>query len=338
MENKKILSISVAAYNLEKFIEQNLKSFVNTKYRNDIEVLVIDDESKDKTPQIIEHYQRKYPNTIKLIRQKNAGPGSTINTALDNATGKYFRTVDGDDWVNSENLDKLIEVLKGTDVDMIITNHERYNEYKKKVVRIEKADLPNNEIQKFAEICNKLYLQMPCVSFRTSIFKENKIKIDNGFYTDVEYTLYPIPYIKTVLYLDFTVYISRLGRAGQSTNIKSMQKHIKDHDIVLNSLIKFYEENKQNLNDDSKKYLSRRISKMAWTQINVLLTLKNDKNMKKDIKELILRIKSNSIDIYNNLKEIKYVRWIINSNYKAVTLLSMLRLLKIKILQLEKRL
>ena len=88
---QKILSISVAAYNMEKFIRQNLDSFVHSAVAKDIEVLVIDDGSKDATAEIVREYERKYPDTVRLIQQENAGPGSTVNRGMDHATGKYGR-------------------------------------------------------------------------------------------------------------------------------------------------------------------------------------------------------------------------------------------------------
>lgn len=71
---EKILSVSVAAYNVENFIRTNLDSFVNSEVREDIEVLVTDDGSKDNTPNIVEEYEEKFPGVVRLIKQKNAGP------------------------------------------------------------------------------------------------------------------------------------------------------------------------------------------------------------------------------------------------------------------------
>ena len=78
----KVLSVSVAAYNVEQFIEKNIKSFIESESREKIEVLIVDDGSKDKTPEIVQEYEEKYPGIIKLIKQKNAGPGSTVNTGI----------------------------------------------------------------------------------------------------------------------------------------------------------------------------------------------------------------------------------------------------------------
>ena len=131
---KKILTISVATYNLGNMIEDNLNSFAHWKNIDDVEVLVVDDGSTDNTTELAEKYQNKFPGSIKIIKQPNAGPGATVNTGIKNATGLYFKMVDGDDWVNTEELDKLLDILKETDtVDAIITNDLVYSEYDKKI-------------------------------------------------------------------------------------------------------------------------------------------------------------------------------------------------------------
>ena len=109
---QKVLSISVAAYNVEKFIEQCLDSFIDPAILDRVEVLVTDDGSKDRTPEIVSAYEKKYPGTFRLISQKNAGPGSTVNSGIKHATGKYFRMVDGDDWVNTAQMGAFLDILE----------------------------------------------------------------------------------------------------------------------------------------------------------------------------------------------------------------------------------
>ena len=118
----KILSISVACYNVEKYIEQAIDSYLNCKYKYKLEILIVNDGSTDNTEKIVKKYSIKYPNIIKLLNQENAGPGSTVNTGLKNATGKYFRMIDGDDWVKSDEMDSYIEFLENNEVDMVVTN------------------------------------------------------------------------------------------------------------------------------------------------------------------------------------------------------------------------
>ena len=328
MNKEKILSISVAAYNLADLVKENIESFLKCKYRDEIEVLVIDDGSKDNTAEVVSEYQEKYPNTVKLIKQKNAGPGSTVNTGIKNATGRYFKMIDGDDWVEHEDVDKLIESLRNIDVDIVITNVEVFNNKLGKITETIKSNLVSGKVLNFSEICNSDKLRMHTVAYKTSILQENNIKLDNGFYTDVEYLLLPTPYIKTAIYFDLNIYVYRIARAGQSVNTKSMQKNIGMHDIVLNRLIDFYENDCQNIDDNLKKYVSKRISIMAWTQTLTLLSYKYSKKMKEDIKELALSLKSKSTDIYEMYSKNKYVKFMLNSNYSTVWILSILRKIK----------
>ena len=328
MKENKILTISVAAYNLEKLIEQNLKSFVNSKYKEELEVLVIDDESTDDTAKIVEKYEKMYPNTIRLIKQKNGGPGSTVNNGIKNATGKYFKMVDGDDWVETEDINELIIKLRNIDTDMVITNYEIYSEKDKKIIDIVRANIKKDTELEFSEVCKQLYLQMHAIIFKTSLLQKNKIKLDNGFYTDMEYALYPLPYVKTVIYLDLNIYVYRIARAGQSVNIKSMQKNIKMHDEVLNNLISFYERNKSSMSKNLSEYIAKRIAKMAWTETSIMLSFKDNKNMKEDIKKFILELKKKSKEIYVSYKKINKAKILIYSKYTAINVMSKLKLLK----------
>ena len=313
--NSKILTISVAAYNLENMIEQNIKSFINSKVRDDIEVIITDDGSKDRTVEIVEKYEKEYPNTIKLIKQKNAGPGSTVNSGILHATGKYFKMVDGDDWVETENLEQFINYLKNTDADMVLTNYEVYDNQKNEITETIKINLPSNEVLNFNDVCSELDLQMHSVAFKTKILQDNKIKLDNGFYTDVEYLLFPVPHLNTVSYLDVNIYVYRVAQATQSVSIPSMQKNIKMHDQVLNTLIQFYEKNKHNIQLNKKNYIANRLAVMANTQLGTLLTFDQNEETKNKIKEFNKNLKANSKDIYNKYKKSKRAKIILYSNY-----------------------
>ena len=108
----KILTISVASYNLESMIEENLTSIVNSKYIDDIEIIYTDDGGTDNTMNIVSEYAKRYPESIKMVYKVNEGPGSTVNSGIKNATGKYFKMIDGDDLVDTETLDFFIENLK----------------------------------------------------------------------------------------------------------------------------------------------------------------------------------------------------------------------------------
>ena len=328
MKNDKILSISVATYNLGKMIEDNLDSFEKSNFLENLEVLIIDDGSTDETPKLVEKYVEKYPNTFKLIKQENAGPGSTVNRGIENATGKYFKMVDGDDWVETENLDLLIQKLMKSEADMVITDFAIYDDSKKKIVKTEKCNLNECTSIDFSDFCNDITLNMYNVLFKTEILRNN-VRLDNGFYTDVEYLLLPIPFVKKVDVYSLCIYVYRVARAGQSMNIKSMQKHIDMHDLVLNRLIEFYENNKKTMSKQYNSFLANRIACMVDVQLGILLSMYNKKEKDNEkIKKFMNEIKDSSADIYNIFSNKIKAKILLKSKYMFIPILSKIYILK----------
>lgn len=329
MENK-ILSISVAAYNLEKLISKNIESFVNSEVKDKIEIIVTDDESKDNTAKIVEEYEKKYPGIVKLLRQKNSGPGSTVNSGIKHATGKYFKMVDGDDWVVTENLTKIVELLEKTDVDMVITNYQVFSNKDEKVIENCKFELPNNEKLNFVDYCKKLDFAMHAVMFKTSILQENEISLDNGFYTDTEYVLLPTEYIKTFTYINLDLYVYLVAQANQSVSAQSMKKNIKMHEHVLDRLINYYEnKKKENVNDNALTYIRNRVAIIAANQLSTYLTYDDKKERLDIIKKFNKELKSKSYDIYLKYIKNKKALLIIFSNYLLTNIVSKMYMKKI---------
>ena len=122
----KVLTISIAAYNLSERIDQCLASFASSKFIDDIELIVTNDGSKDDTAKKVEKWVERYPNSIRLINKKNEGAGSTVNSGILHAAGKYFKMVDGDDWV--ENIDEFVALSTGltTEVPTEINRKSKY--------------------------------------------------------------------------------------------------------------------------------------------------------------------------------------------------------------------
>ena len=125
---EKILTITVPSYNVEKFLNQTLNSFIHDEILDDIEVLIVDDGSKDHTAEIGKEYEEKYPQSFRVISKENGGHGSTINRGIAEAKGRYFKVVDGDDWVNTEDFVRLIQKLKGCSADYVFTNYYEVND------------------------------------------------------------------------------------------------------------------------------------------------------------------------------------------------------------------
>ena len=123
MSQEKILTISVAAYNVESYIAENLDSILITDVRDEIEVLVVDDGGNDGTLEIARKYEEQYPGIIRAVHKENGGYGSVQNYSMQNASGRFFKILDGDDWVDREGLTKLVEYLRDTKADAVVTDY-----------------------------------------------------------------------------------------------------------------------------------------------------------------------------------------------------------------------
>lgn len=281
----KILTISIAAYNSEKYLRKCLDSFVCCKEIEKLEVLVINDGSTDTTRQIAGEYQSSYPESITVINKENGGHGSTINTSIKLATGKYFKLVDADDWVYSEGLDKLVRFLEGATADLVLNPYIKVN--------------PGGEITQFiscvkqfntveyckeyeiGEIENAIDLDMHASTFRTDILRQDrKLISEHCFYVDNEYILYPIPYVKRVVFQDYVVYRYLFGRPDQSANKQSMIDRRNQYLHVLKKLIQFYYSHK---NGTGLDLIYNNISNMIRTHYSTYFRMKNVSTGKKEL-------------------------------------------------------
>lgn len=328
MKKEKILTISVAAYNLGAMIEENLEKISKAQNNELVEVIITDDGSKDDTEKYIKKYSENNPDVFKLIKQKNMGAGSTVNSGIKSATGKYFKMIDGDDWIETKDLERLLHRLEKCDADIVLTNYEIYDESKKKITQKCDLMLKESENKEFSDICKELKLNMYNVTIKTEILKKNNIKLDNGFYTDVEYLLLPIPYVKTVAIYKQNAYVYRVARSGQSVSITSMQKHIDEHDLVFSRLADYYEANKKNMNHNYKEFMKYRIACMAEVQLGTMLSMYGKKVKKSDIKIFIKRITELSKDIYETFSKMKKARILLKSNYIMTYALSKIYIIK----------
>lgn len=257
----KLLSISIATYNSALVINECLDSIVKSKYIDLIEVLVIDDGSKDNTRDVVQTYVKKYPKSVFLVKKDNGGYGSTVNTSIQIATGKYFKTVEGDDWVNTKGLDRLIEKLDKLDVDIIVNNYEEIVNDKKKYVDINNRN-QYNKILNFNEINKKQVFRIQSMTIKLDIIKLIKYKIsEHRFYVDSEYVFFSMIYAKNIIFLNDIVYQYRLGQDGQSVSIDNISIHFKDLMYIIEKLLGIYCEVEDNIQDKSKKiYLIKNIN------------------------------------------------------------------------------
>ena len=230
----KLLSIAIPCYNSEAYMEKCIDSLLVGG--EEVEILIVDDGSKDGTTEIADRYQEKYPTIVKAIHQENKGHGGAVNTGVENATGLYFKVVDSDDWVNPEAYQKILnvlaEVVRGPKtLDLLISNYvyEKEGAKRKRVMRYAKS-LPEGRFFGWDEakaLGKTHYLLMHSLIYRTSLLRECGMKLpEHTFYVDNIFVYQPLPFVKTMYYMDLDLYRYFIGRADQSVNESIMVKRV----------------------------------------------------------------------------------------------------------------
>ena len=281
----------------------------------------------DKTSEIVKKYEEKYPDIVKLVHKENGGYGSTINSSITLASGKYFKQLDGDDWFDKNNFKKLLELLRTTDVDVVYTpyviNNEKNGEQKL-------IDFFNNDIQgkyQTEEILVKAirYLSMYTLTYKTKILKENDIRVlEKCLYTDTEYALYPIIYCNDIYITHDPVYVYRIGREEQSVSLNSRIKHYEEHIKVTKRLIKFLEKTQKEKSQNMAEYVKGYVSHMTACSIgDFLILLPQSKENLNKIKEFEKYVYDNKKDVYFEIEKIsRLVKLLRKSKYTLYPLLS----------------
>ena len=321
----KQLTISIAAYNVENTLEQTLKSMNDERVLDDLEVLIIDDGSKDNTYKIAEKYQKIAPQTFKYIKKKNGGHGSTINKGIELATGKYFKVVDGDDWVDTETLVTFINSLKSLNSDLVLTNHVEVFPDRIKKISLIQGMVPNKEYSWKSDIDVKRVV-LHNLTVKTELLKANHVKItEHCFYVDVEFVIWAAYISKTITYLDIFLYQYRLGEEEQSVAKKSMLKNVDMQEKVAYKLVslfdKFYKQGF--LSSNQEKTIFNTYKRSVGSTMRTFLLMK-PKEARKRIIHFDKKINNVSTHSYKSLEKDKFIHLIRMGNYSLIPLAKIL--------------
>ena len=210
--SEKLLSIAVPCYNSQDYMENCIKSL--SVGGDEVEILIVDDGSVDRTPEIADMLQDKYPGIVKAIHQPNKGHGGAVNTGLENATGLYFKVVDSDDKVKASAYKSILDTLRkfrdtaeDETIDLLISNfvYDKEGASHRKVMHYRKS-LPQNRIFSWDEtkrFKKGEYILMHSVIYRTKLLRECGLTLpEHCFYVDNIYVFNPMPYIKNMYYMD----------------------------------------------------------------------------------------------------------------------------------------
>lgn len=241
----KILTFAIPCYNSESYMEKCIHSLLPAG--EDVEILIVDDGSvKDRTAEIADFYEKKYPGIIRAIHQENGGHGEAVNTGIREATGVYFKVIDSDDWADKEALLAIVDKLKElernqTPVDMLLANfiYDKVGAKRKKVMHFRHA-FPVDEIFEWSAMRHMKqtqYILMHNIFYRRQVLLDCGMKLPaHTFYVDNIFAFQPYPYVEKLYYMDVDFYHYFIGREDQSVNEQVMISRI-DQQIRVNEIM-----------------------------------------------------------------------------------------------------
>ena len=228
----KLLTIVVPVYKVEPYINKCLDSLILPEELMEIlEVIIVNDGTPDNSAELSREYTKKYPNTFRQIDKENGGHGSAWNVGVKEATGKYLRFLDSDDWLT--NLDLLLYTLKKTDVDVVLTHLNNYDDAEQTNTEWNITDGPFNRVGNFSSFTFDNFrnstnvLNFWFATYKTNLLKKNpNLFMEKTMYDDSILYALPILFAKTYLCLDVVLYNYLSGRAGQSMNTIVKKRNI----------------------------------------------------------------------------------------------------------------
>ncbi len=228
----KLISFAVPSYNSQNYLSHCVDTLLSGG--EDVEILIINDGSKDNTAAIADEYAAKYPTIVRAIHKENGGHGSGVNRGREEATGLYYKVVDSDDWVNEEALKTLLDTIRqhmveNTLPDLYITNFIYDHAYDNtRFVRRWNKQFPVNSFCNWRDVGSfygSQVLLMHSLMYKTELLRKSQtILPEHTFYVDNYFAYKPLPLMQKIYYLDVDLYHYFIGRDDQSVNIKNFVK------------------------------------------------------------------------------------------------------------------
>mgnify|MGYP001711079668 CR=1 FL=1 len=232
---QKLITFAVPCYNSAAYMRHCIETLLSAGEQAEI-ILVDDGSVKDETPAICDEYAAQYPTIVKAIHQENGGHGEGVNQGIRNATGLYYKVVDSDDWLDTAALKTVLAklqtlVARGTAPDLMICNYvyEHVEDNTRHTVRYTNV-FPENRLFSWMHVGHfrpDQNLLMHSVIYRTQVLRDcGMVLPKHTFYVDNIFVYQPLPYVKSMYYMDLDLYRYFIGREDQSVNEANMIKRV----------------------------------------------------------------------------------------------------------------
>jgi glycosyltransferase involved in cell wall biosynthesis len=233
---------------MEALLPRCLDSLLVPETLERLEVMVVNDGSKDGSLAVANRYKERFPQTLTVIDKPNGNYGSTINAALPVAQGKYVKVLDSDDWFDTTALVEFLDKLEAVKADMVITHfsilHDdgsrevtKYNVYGREPYDYGKV----YELDDVLKDCYIRFFLMHALTYRTALLRGFGYRQTEGIsYTDTEWACYPVFYAKDIVFFDINLYQYNLAREGQTMDPKVIARSLGQMEQMTRQMIRFY--------------------------------------------------------------------------------------------------
>lgn len=332
---EKLLSVIVPSYNAQKFLVKAMSAICSIDDPR-LEVLIVNDGSKDETAQVAQRYEDLYPNCIKAINQPNKGHGGAVNTGMEAAKGRYLKVLDADDWFDKDSLQEVLDTLqllevRNQPVDVFFTNYVYEMEGQGPVKTVAYRQVfPQYEVFEWQDtrpMPTGKYIMMHSIIYRTEFVRSVGLKLpEHTFYVDNLFVYQPLLYAKTMYYLDTDFYRYYVGRDDQSINEKVMMGRI-DQQLRVNYLLVDATDPSLDLHPYQARYLFKHLEIVTNISSALLNRINTPESLQKK-QDLWNYIKTTNPYVYRKLKlavfgslttrNSKSGVWISNQVYKVL--------------------
>ena len=262
----KVLSIVVPSYNMEAYLSKCLGSLVigDNEFQQKLDVIVVNDGSKDRTSEIAHGFEVKYPGVFRVIDKPNGNYGSCINAALPVAEGKFIKVLDADDSFDESGFVRFVKYLDTCDADLVISDYDVVDE-DGNVTEQRTYDFPTDKILSLKEFgATSRYLSMHAYTYRTDMIRSTGYKqLEGVSYSDSEWILLPLVGVRDIAYCSGTVYQYLRGRVGQTMEVAHISKNFWMRASLALDMLRQFEHMKSAASPMAIDYLTPRLTNVV---------------------------------------------------------------------------
>lgn len=297
VQNEKLISVIITAFNIEEYLPRCMDSLLKQTYPN-MELILVDDGSSDRTPQICDDYAEKHEG-IQVIHRPNGGPSAARNAGLKAAHGDYIGYVDGDDWVEPDMYEKMLAALLEKDAQVAICTYRQVGKGAEEIHPTGKVVELTKEETLEIYICGHeqyhIYHSVWSKLFNRKLIEG--IEFPEGRKSeDIMYTTWALTRASKCVFLDTPYYNYMMDRESSIMNTKLHERRFQDE-------IPFWKEQIGYLEGLGLFELAKKASFQFYRRMLFYYEDFRDKKMKESAREMVRLFRKEETTVRRIYKE-----------------------------------